>query len=81
MRSYKKKHGNLYHLLLLLANNDLQMWINENNNYYLSHDIITDLIVLIGQTLLRQILHNIQQVSQPWYGLIADEATDAANRE
>jgi len=35
----------------------------------------------LGQRLLRQILHNIQQVSSPWYGLLADEATDAANKE
>jgi len=50
----------------------------------MSHDIITELIALMGQRLLRQLLHNIQQVSPPWYhwyGLMADEASDSANKE
>jgi len=51
-----------------------------DDNRYMSHYIINELIVLMGQRLLRQMLHNIQHNSPIWYGLMADEATDAANK-
>ena len=81
IRGHAEKNGNLYHLLLHMAkyDSDLQLWIDDCR--YISHDVINKLIALMGQRLLRQILHNIQQVSPPWYGLMADEATDAANKE
>jgi len=81
IRGHAEKDGNLYHLLFHMAkyDSDLQQWIDDYR--YMSHDIITELIALMGQRLLRQILHNIQQVSPPWYGLMADEASDAANKE
>jgi len=59
IRGHAEKDGNLYHLLLHMAkyDSDLQQWID--NYRYMSHDIITKLIALMGQSLLRQILHNI----------------------
>ena len=47
----------------------------------MSHEIITEQIVLMGQRLLRLLLQQIQQSSPAWYSLMGDEATDVANRE
>jgi len=55
IRGHAEKDGNLYHLLLHMAKyeSDLQLWIDDYR--YMSHDIITELIALMGQRLLRQL--------------------------
>jgi len=47
----------------------------------MSHDIVTEQITLMGNTLLHSLLHNIKQNSPAWYAIMGDEASDVANRE
>ena len=47
----------------------------------MSHDIVTEQITLMGNTLLRSLLQNIKQNSPTWYTIMGDEASDIANRE
>ena len=81
MRDHTDRDGNLYQLLLLCSNEDkeLKQWVTDGK--YMSHEIITEQIVLMGQRLLRSLLQQIQQSSPAWYALMGDEATDVANRE
>ena len=81
MRGHTDRDGNLYQLLLLCSNEDkeLKQWVTDGK--YMSHEIITEQIVLMGQRLLRSLLQQIQQSSPAWYALMGDEATDVANRE
>jgi len=44
----------------------------------MSHDIVTEQITLMGNTLLRSLLHNIKQNSPAWYVIMGDEASDVA---
>ena len=71
--------GNLYQLLLLRADDcpPLKDWIKKKE--YVSPEIVNEIIVLMGQTILRQIVAQIQQAQ--WYSLIADEATDVSHLE
>ena len=81
VRGHTEKDGNLYQLLLLCSSEDkeLKQWITDSK--YMSHEIITEQIVLMGQRLLRSLLQQVQQSSPAWYALMGDEATDVANRE
>jgi len=76
-----EEEGNLPQLLLTLSkdNKDVKNWITEKK--YMSHDIVNELISLMGQKVLRQILEKIKSNSPYWYSVIADEATDIACRE
>ncbi len=76
-----EEEGNLPQLLLTLSNDnkDVKNWITEKK--YMSHDIVNELISLMGQKVLRQILEKIKSNSPYWYSVIADEATDVACRE
>ena len=47
----------------------------------MSHDIVTEQITLMGNTLLRSLLQIIKQNSPVWYAIIGDEVSDIANRE
>ena len=79
MQGHTDKDGNLYQLLLLSSNEDkeLRQWISDGK--YMSHEIITEQIVLMR--LLRLLLQQIQQSSPPWYSLMGDETTDIVNRK
>ena len=81
VRGHTENNGNLYQLLMLWSNEDKEMkqWITDSK--YMSHEIITEQIVLMGQRLLRSLLQQIQQSSPAWYALMGDEATDVANKE
>ena len=69
--------GNLYQLLLLRAENcQMRVWLNKKE--YISPDIVNEIIVLMGQTVLR----NITQVkTSMWFALVADEASDISCNE
>ena len=70
--------GNLYQLLLLSAeeNNQMRVWLNKKE--YILPDV-NEIIVLMGQTVLRNIIAQIK--SSMWFALIADEATDISHNE
>ena len=71
--------GNLYQLLLLQAQDCLQMktWLCRRE--YISPEIVNELIKLMGQAVLRQVLAEIK--STMWFSLIADEASDSSHNE
>ena len=59
-RGHKESEGNFIQLIELQSNNcpELKQWLLSN--HYLSHDIVNELITLMGNTLLRQLLTNIR---------------------
>ena len=71
--------GNLYQLLLLRAEENHQMRVWLTNKEYISPDIVNEIIVLMGQTVLRNILAQIK--TSMWFALIADEASDISKNE
>ena len=81
IRGHKELEGNLNQLLAVWANDccELGDWLREGK--FLSHDIINEQIALMGQSILRKVLSNINANSPSWYAIIAEEATDVANRE
>lgn len=72
--------GNLSQLLLLQAQDHPKMktWLQEKE--YLSPEIINK-IMMMDQTLLRQILAEIKCSLSLWFALMTDEATDLSHNE
>ena len=56
---------------------ELSGWLKRHQ--YMSHDIVNELITLMGQTLLRDLLVKIREAN--WYAIIADETRDVSNHE
>ena len=54
-------------------------WIKENK--YMSPEIVNEQISVMGLSVLRTLLSNIKMVQPTWFSIIADKATDVANRE
>ena len=81
LRGYKESEGNLYQLLLMWScyDSSFKKWIKENR--YLSPVIVNELISTMGLSVLHTLLNNIKECNPYWYAVIADEATDMANRE
>jgi hypothetical protein len=71
--------GNLHQLLLLQAEDTINMkeWITKKE--YISPSIVNEIVVQMGQVVLREILGEIRTAM--WFSLIADEATDTAHNE
>ena len=42
----------------------------------MSHDIVNELVTLMGHNVLRKLLCRMKNQSPEWYSLIGDEATD-----
>ena len=82
LRGHKESEGNLHQLLLMWSKNDeiVQSWLRENR--YTSHQVVNELITILGQSLLRNLLGKMKDVTGPaWFSIIADEATDVASSE
>ena len=79
IRGHKDEESNLYQLLKLRCEDcqELSVWFERHQ--YLSHDIINELIILMGNALLRNLLSKIREAN--WYAVIADETRDISNRE
>ena len=71
--------GNLYQLLLLQAHEDpaMKLWLRKKE--YISPEIVNELIMMMGQAVLRQLLKDVR--SALWFSLIADEASDISHSE
>ena len=80
LRGHSEEEGNLYQLLTAWSGDctAIKSWIEERK--YMSHDIVNELITLMGHNILRQLLVRIKCVPS-WYAVIVDEATDVACRE
>ena len=76
LREHVEKEGNLYQLLSAWTkNNDVaKSWIGVGK--YMSHDIINELVTIMGQKVLHQILSKIKGQNPQWYVIIEDESTD-----
>ena len=79
IRGHKDEESNLYQLLKLRCEDcqELSGWLKKHQ--YMSHDIINELITLMGKALLRNLLANIREAS--WYAILADETRDVSNHE
>ena len=71
--------SNLYKLLLLRAEDcpEMKTWIYRKE--YTSPEIVNEILALMGNTVLRSIVSDIQ--SSSWFSIIADEATDISRNE
>lgn len=78
---HKEIESNLQQLLKMWSSYDpgLKIWVKQNK--YLSPVIVNELISIMGLSVLRSLLARIKECSPAWYAIIADEATDVANRE
>ena len=76
----KTEIENLRQLLKLRAEDvpELMEWVE--NGIYLSHDIINELINMMGNAVLRSIVADLRKKSQ-LFSLIADESRDISNKE
>ena len=81
LRGGTEEEGNLPQLLLCWSaeNADVRSWLNEGK--YMSHDIINELISLMGQAVLRKVIAELKMCQPNWFALIADEATDVNYNE
>ena len=54
----------------------------DKDNKYTCHHTVTDLINILGRTLLQTLLHKLKDGDGlHWFSIIADEATDVINSE
>ena len=75
-----ENNSNFKQLFLLRPNdNTFAEWLCEHKDNYLSKDIQNDLLGLMAKCVLSEISSNIQQST--FYSLMADETTDAGNKE
>ena len=81
LRGHSEEEGNLYQLLTAWSGDctAIKSWIEERK--YMSHEIVNELITLMGHNILRQLLVRIKCCVPSWYAVIVDEATDVACRE
>ena len=79
IRGHEEIEGNLMQLLLLRANDCSGLKQYVENGTYLSHDVINEMISLMSNQVLRKLLSEIREAQ--FYSLIADKATDVANKE
>ena len=57
----------------------IRAWIKEGK--YLSHDMVNEIITLMGLNVLRQLLAKIKSCDPFWYAIMVDEATDVSGNE
>ena len=76
LRGHVEKEGNVYQLLSAWKNNNdaARSWII--NGKYMSHDIINELVTIMGQMVMNHVLSKIKGQNPQWYAIIGDEATD-----
>ena len=80
LRGHSETEGNLPRLLATWVGDStaIKDWIKQK---YMSHDIVNELIGLMGCKLLRLLLSKIKRYEPSWYSVIADEATEVVCNE
>ena len=80
-QGHTELEGNLKQQLLTWSHEieDLQSWVKENR--FTCHQLLNELISIMGQNLLCDLLEKIQKGSPAWFSVIADEVTDGCNAE
>ena len=79
IHGHKETEGNLIQLLEL-SNEDvpgLRTWLRKHR--YLSHQVVNEMISLIGNTLLHKLLADVPEAC--WFAIIAGETRDICNKE
>lgn len=78
IRGHKETEGNLIQLLKLRSEDmpSLKSWLQER--HYLSHQVVNEMISLMGNTLLRKMLACIREAC--WFSIIADETRNISNK-
>ena len=79
LRGHNEEDGNLMQLLLLRSSDHVHLKQYIGDGKYLSHDIINELVSLMGHQVLNKILSEIRKANS--YSIIADEATDVSNKK
>ena len=79
IRGHDVFDGNLEQLFQLRSEDDKDVKIWSQNSEYLSHDIVNECILLLGNTLLMQLLCSIRETSI--FSIMADETRDISNQE
>ena len=81
LRGHSEEEGNLRQLLATWSKENaiVKTWVEEGK--YMSHDIVNEMITLMGQSVLGKLLCRIKGADPCWYAIIADETADAAHRE
>ena len=71
--------GNLYQILLLQAQDcpEMKVWLRHRE--YISPEIVNEVIMTMGHSVLRQLLSEIKSCF--WFSILADEATDISHHE
>jgi len=79
IRGHTEVEGNLLQLMTLWSEDcsGVKRWLDKHQ--YLSHDIVNEMIMLTGNTLLRTLLVDIREAS--WFSILADETRDISNEE
>lgn len=83
VRGHTDTKGNLQQLLSAWSNqcdcHHLKSWLSAGK--YMSHDVVNEQITIIGNTVLRSLLHRITSNFPARYSITGDEATDVSCRE
>ena len=81
IRGHSESEGNLQLLCAWSTDNEVvKCFLRENR--YTSHQVINELIEMLGLSLLWKLLRDIKEGTGPaWFSIIEDEATDVANNE
>jgi len=81
LRGHSEEEGNLQQLLKTWSKDNavIKSWVEEGK--YMSHDIVNELITLMGQSVLRKLLCRIKNADPCWFAIIVDETADVASRE
>lgn len=73
LRGHSEREGNLPQLMVGDCK-ILKQWMKAAK--YMSHDIVNELITMMGHNVLLVVLDRVKMQTPAWYAIIADEATD-----
>jgi hypothetical protein len=79
IRGHEEIEGNLMQLLLLRAQDKSELKRFISDQKYMSPEIVNECIRLMGQSLLRTLLKEIQEAR--YFAILADETRDINNKE
>ena len=81
LRGHTEKESNLAQLLRSLSEDDeiLSVWLRDRK--YMFHEIVNEIISMIGQSVLIIILQKINSSNPCWFAIICDVTTDVACKE
>ena len=79
IRGHREIEGNLMQLLLLRASDHPELKQYMDNSKCLSHDILGELVSMMGRYVLNHILTDVKKAGK--FSLIADEVSDVSHME